>query len=68
MHAKKIFEFLMSLLVYVLVSLLWFGYAVPGMVEQDSDLTLIVAASGSIIWLCATGCIVLYMIQRVRAA
>ncbi|WHS58254.1 hypothetical protein [Pseudomonas sp. G2-4] len=67
MHAKKIFEFLMSLLVYVLVSLLWFGYAVPAMIEQDSDLTLIVAATGSIIWMCATGCIVLYMIQRVRA-
>jgi hypothetical protein len=58
----------MSLLVYVLVSLLWFAYAVPGMIDQDSDIALIVAAAGSIIWMCATGCIILYMIQKVRTA
>ncbi len=68
MHAKKIFEFLMSLLAYALVSLLWLAYAVPSMIEQDSDLSLIVAATGSIIWMCATGCIVLYMIQKSRAS
>ncbi|EPJ85475.1 hypothetical protein B0E42_22555 [Pseudomonas sp. A25(2017)] len=67
MHAKKIFELLMSLLAYAVVSLLWFAYAVPDMIEQDSDLLLIMAATGSIIWMCATGCIVLYMIQKVRA-
>lgn len=58
----------MSSLVYVLVSLLWFAYAVPGMIDQDSDASLIVAASGSIVWMCATGCIILYLIQKMRTA
>jgi hypothetical protein len=66
MHAKKIFEFLMTLLAFVLVTLLWFAYAVPDMIEYDSDLSLIVASAGSIIWLCATGCIVLYIVQKTR--
>ncbi|MBC3361730.1 hypothetical protein J3P95_10020 [Pseudomonas sp. Z5-35] len=68
MHAKKIFELLMSSLAYVLISLLWFAYAVPGMLELDSDFSLIAAACGSIIWLCATGCIALYVVQKTRAA
>ncbi|AOE61269.1 hypothetical protein LOY64_19735 [Pseudomonas corrugata] len=66
MHARKIFEFLMTLLAFVLITLLWFVYAVPGMIDYDSDLSLIVAAVGSIIWLCATGCIILYMVQKTR--
>ncbi|SFX25446.1 MULTISPECIES: hypothetical protein [unclassified Pseudomonas] len=68
MHAGKIFEILMALLAYILVSLLWFGYAVPGMIEYDSDTSLIVAATGSIIWMCATGCIALYLVQKTRKA
>ena len=68
MHARKIFEFLMSLLAYVLVSLLWFAYAVPGMIDYDTEVSLIVAATGSIIWLCATGCIILYIVQKSRRA
>ncbi|MFW9268172.1 hypothetical protein [Pseudomonas sp. NR3] len=68
MHARKIFELLMSSLAYVLISLLWFAYAVPGMVELDSDFSLITAACGSIIWLCATGCIALYFVQKMRTA
>ncbi|MCL6701339.1 hypothetical protein [Pseudomonas sp. T1.Ur] len=68
MHARKLFELLMSSLGYVLISLLWFVYAVPGMIELDSDFSLIAAAFGSIIWLCATGCIVLYVVQRMRTA
>lgn len=68
MHARKLFELLMSSLGYVLISLLWFVYAVPGMIELDSDFSLIAAAFGSIVWLCATGCIVLYVVQRMRTA
>ncbi|TWC16021.1 hypothetical protein FBY06_12185 [Pseudomonas sp. SJZ085] len=56
----------MSLLAFVLVTLLWFVYAVPGMIDYDSDLSLILAAAGSIIWLCATGCIALYIAQKMR--
>ncbi|MBA1378077.1 hypothetical protein [Pseudomonas brassicacearum] len=68
MHARKIFELLMSSLGYVLISLLWFVYAVPAMIELDSDFSLIAAAFGSVIWLCATGCIVLYVVQKMRTA
>ena len=67
MHARKLFELLMSAVFYTLVSLLWFVYAVPEMIEEGSDLSLIMAATGSLIWLCSSGCIVLYVIQKTRS-
>ncbi|WP_260961445.1 hypothetical protein [Pseudomonas citri] len=57
----------MSVVFYTLLSLLWFAYAVPEMLEEGSELALIVAATGSIIWMCATGCIVLYTVQKTRS-
>ena len=66
MSAKKLFQILMGALVYLLVTLLWFAYAVPGMLEHGTDATLITAGFGSMTWLAATGCIVIYIIQKAR--
>ena len=68
MSAKKLFEVLISALLYLLVTLLWFAYAVPGMLELGTDAALITAGFGSLVWICATGCIVIYIIQKARPA
>ncbi|SCZ12599.1 hypothetical protein [Pseudomonas sp. NFACC37-1] len=68
MSAKKLFEIFISGLLYLLVSLLWFAYAVPGMLEHGTDAALITAGFGSLAWLAATGCIVIYIIQKARPA
>lgn len=66
MSAKKLFEVLIGALLYLLVSLLWFAYAVPGMLEHGTDAALITSGFGSLVWLAATGCIVIYIIQKSR--
>jgi len=66
MSAKKLFEVLMGALLYLLVTLLWFGYAVTGMLEHDTDVALITAGFGTMVWLAATGCIAIYIIQKAR--
>ncbi|OOG85760.1 hypothetical protein B0E42_13235 [Pseudomonas sp. A25(2017)] len=68
MPAKKLFEVLISTLLYLLITLLWFFYAVPEMVERGSDIALIIAGFGSLVWLSATGCILIYIIQKARPA
>ncbi|WP_042956469.1 hypothetical protein [Pseudomonas brassicacearum] len=68
MSAKKLFEVLISALLYLLITLLWFFYAVPEMVERGSDIAMIIAGFGSLVWLSATGCILIYIIQKARPA
>lgn len=68
MSAKKLFEVLISALLYLLITLLWFVYAMPEMVEHGSDIALIIAGFGSLVWLSATGCILIYIIQKARPA
>ncbi|MEX0165344.1 hypothetical protein MRBLPD1_003865 [Pseudomonas brassicacearum] len=68
MSAKKLFEVLISALLYLLITLLWFVYAMPEMVEHGSDVALITAGFGSMIWLGATSCILIYIIQKARPA
>ena len=68
MSAKKLFEVLISTLLYLLITLLWFFYAVPEMVERGSDIAMIIAGFGSLVWLSATGCILIYIIQKARPA
>ncbi|AZC88369.1 hypothetical protein C4K29_2066 [Pseudomonas chlororaphis subsp. piscium] len=66
MSAKKLFEILVGLLAYLLTTLLWFYYAVPSMWESGTEAALITAGFGSMLWLCATACSVIYIIQRAR--
>jgi hypothetical protein len=68
MSAKKLFEVLISALLYLLITLLWFVYAAPQMVEHGSDAALITAGFGSMVWLAATACILIYIIQKARPA
>lgn len=66
MSAKKIFQILMGALAYLLVTLLWFTYVVPEMLVKGTEAALITAGFGSMTWLAATGCIVIYIIQKAR--
>lgn len=66
MSAKKLFQLLMGALAYLLVTLLWFAYVAPEMLTTGTDAALITAGFGSMTWLAATGCIVIYIIQKAR--
>lgn len=66
MPAKKLFEILVCMLAYLLITLLWFFYALPSMWESGTDAALIVAFAGSMLWLCASAGGAVYVIQRAR--
>ncbi|CAI8982777.1 hypothetical protein [Pseudomonas chlororaphis] len=66
MPAKKLFEILIGMLAYLLITLLWFFYAVPSMWESGTEAALITAAFGSMLWLGATASIAVYIVQRAR--
>lgn len=66
MSAKKLCEVLISALLYLLITLLWFAYAAPEMIERGTDAALITAGFGTMVWLAATGCILIYIIQKAR--
>lgn len=66
MPARKLFVILMGLLAYLLITLLWFAYTVPELLAQGTEACLIAAGFGSMAWLCASGCIVIHIIQRAR--
>ncbi|WP_434706869.1 hypothetical protein J3Q07_08130 [Pseudomonas sp. D4-18] len=66
MSARKLFEIVMGALLYLLITLLWFAYAAPQMVEHGSDAALITAGFGTMVWIAATGCIAIYIIQKSR--
>ena len=66
MPAKKLFEILMGLLAYLLITLLWFAYTVPEMLRLGTDAALITAGFGSMVWFAASGCIVIHIIQKAR--
>lgn len=68
MSAKKLFEVLIGALLYLLVTLLWFAYAFPEMLDHGTDAAPITAGFGTLVWICATGCIVIYIIQKARPA
>ncbi|WP_458737053.1 hypothetical protein [Pseudomonas chlororaphis] len=66
MSAKKLFEILAGLLAYLLITLLWFFYAVPSMWERGANASVIVAFVGSMLWLASTTGGAIYIIQRAR--
>ncbi|AZD07502.1 hypothetical protein C4K26_2099 [Pseudomonas chlororaphis] len=66
MSAKKLFEILVGMLAYLLITLLWFFYAVPGMWESGTEAALIVGGFGSMLWLAVTASGIVYIIQRAR--
>ena len=68
MSAKKLFEVLIGALLYLLITLLWFVYAVPEMFSQGDEPALIAAFFGSMVWIAATCCIVIHIIQKARPA
>ncbi|QQX60890.1 hypothetical protein [Pseudomonas chlororaphis] len=66
MSAKKLFEILVGTLAYLLITLLWFFCAVPGMWESGTEAALIAAFAGSMLWLTGTSSGIVYIIQRAR--
>ena len=66
MFAKKLFEVLAFALLYLMLTLLWFAYVVPEMLDSGTDAALIAAGSGTLLWIASAGCIVVYIIEKAR--
>lgn len=66
MFAKELFEVLAFALLYLMLTLLWFAYVVPEMLDSGTDAALIAAGFGTLLWFASAGCIVIYIIQKAR--
>ncbi|PXX51545.1 hypothetical protein SAMN05660489_06315 [Pseudomonas sp. LAMO17WK12:I10] len=66
MSAKKLFEILVGMLAYLLITLLWFYSAVPSMWESGTEAAIITTSFGSMLWLAVTASGIVYIIQRAR--
>ena len=62
----KLFKFLLSLVVYLFASLIWFSEAVPVIFDTPSDLELIGGVFGICLWAIVTASLVIYVIQTPR--
>jgi hypothetical protein len=68
MSAAKLFKLLMCGLAYLVLSGLWFCSAAPWLLNDGATASLIALAVGSAVWIIATGCIFIHVIQKARPA
>ncbi|MHC8326138.1 hypothetical protein [Pseudomonas sp. LB1P83] len=68
MSAAKLFELLMCGLAYLVLSGLWFCLAAPWLLNDGATASLFTLKIGAAIWICATACIVIHVIQKARPA
>lgn len=66
MKAKLFFKFMLSLLVYLFATLIWFCEAVPVIFDNPSDFELIAGVFGICLWMIVTASLVIYVIQTPR--
>lgn len=66
MSPMKLFKFLLSLLVYLFATLIWFSEIVPVLFESASDFELIFGVFGICLWLIVTACLLSYASQNLR--
>ena len=62
----KLFKFLLSLLLYVFATLIWFSEAVPVIFDNPTDFELIGGVFGICLWMIVTASLVIYVIQNQR--
>ncbi|WP_434558049.1 hypothetical protein [Pseudomonas sp. Z4-20] len=68
LSAMRLFEVLMFMFVYVALTVAWFGFAAPEMMDSVSTGAVLVGFAGSVLWLICTTCIVLYTINKWHSA
>jgi len=68
MYAIKLFKRLMGGLVWLIVSGLLFLYAAPWLFREGSEISLITLTICVAVWIIATGCVAIHVIQKSRPA
>lgn len=68
LSAKRLFEVLMFIFVYVALTIAWLGFAAPEMVSSPSTGAVLVGFAGSVLWLICTTCIVVHIINKWHSA
>ncbi|WP_330208647.1 hypothetical protein [Pseudomonas sp. Z13] len=62
----KLFKYLLSFVLYLFATLIWFSEAVPVIFDNPSDFELIGGAFGICVWMIVTASLVIYVIQSPR--
>lgn len=68
LSAKRLFEVLMFMFVYVALTIAWFGFAAPEMLSSSSTGAVLTGFAGSVLWLICTTCIVVHIINKWHSA
>ena len=62
----KLFKYLLSFVLYLFATLIWFSEAVPVIFDNPSDFELIGGVFGICVWMIVTASLVIYVIQNPR--
>lgn len=62
----KLFKYLLSFVLYLFATLIWFSEAVPVIFDNPSDFELIGGVFGICVWVIVTASLVIYAIQTPR--
>ena len=62
----KLFKLLLSFVLYLFATLIWFSEAVPVIFDNPSDFELIGGVFGICVWMIVTASLVIYVIQNPR--
>lgn len=62
----KLFKYLLSFVLYLFATLVWFSEAVPVIFDNPSDFELIGGVFGICVWMIVTASLVIYVIQTPR--
>ncbi|WP_434569198.1 hypothetical protein [Pseudomonas sp. Z3-8] len=70
LSAMRLFEALMLMLtlVYVALTVVWFGFAALEMLSSSSTGAVLTGFAGSVLWLICTACIVVHIIKKWHSA
>ena len=64
----KLFKFLLSFVLYLFATLIWFSEAVPVIFDNPSDFELIGGVFGICVWMIVTASLVIYVIKTPRTS
>lgn len=62
----KLFKYLLSFVLYLFATLIWFSEAVPVIFDNPSDFGLIGGVFGICVWMIVTASLAIYVIQPPR--
>ena len=64
----KLFKYLLSFVLYLFATLIWFSEAVPVIFDNPSDFELIGGVFGICVWMIVTASLVIYVIKTPRTS